>query len=151
VGTALRVPPPEALDRSLVEPPGVARADGGNAPSPTSVPARTRAATAAKNAGENPAEIELALPVSAPPDDASRLSPRTRDEQAISRVETTFPRYQVKAHDTLRSIARDTLGDSRRADEILEMNKDTIPDPKRLTTGQMLYLPDDARLASGKR
>ena len=47
----------------------------------------------------------------------------------------------------MRSIARDTLGDSRRAGEILELNREVIDDPNYLTTGQEIELPEDARLA----
>ena len=41
-------------------------------------------------------------------------------------------------------IARDTLGDPRRADEIYDLNRDIIDDPTRLTAGQLLELPEDA-------
>ena len=37
------------------------------------------------------------------------------------------------------------LGDSHRANEILDLNRDLIDDPTHLTVGQMLELPDDAR------
>ena len=55
------------------------------------------------------------------------------------------PVYRVRAYDTLRSIARDTLGSSRRADEILELNRGLIDDPAQLVVGQVLELPEDAR------
>ncbi len=55
------------------------------------------------------------------------------------------PVYRVRAYDTLRSIARDTLGSSRRADEILELNRGVIDDPGQLVVGQVLELPEDAR------
>jgi nucleoid-associated protein YgaU len=41
-------------------------------------------------------------------------------------------------------IARDTLGDPRRAGEIYDLNRDIIDDPTRLTAGQLLELPEDA-------
>ncbi len=44
------------------------------------------------------------------------------------------PTYKVKANDTLRSIARDTLSDSRRAGEIYNLNRDLLDDPKRSPT-----------------
>jgi nucleoid-associated protein YgaU len=65
---------------------------------------------------------------------------------ADNSAEAQYPKYQVRPRETLRSIARDTLGDSHRDEEILEMNRDAIPDPKHLTAGQILILPDDARL-----
>ncbi|MCA1684972.1 MAG: LysM peptidoglycan-binding domain-containing protein, partial [Planctomycetia bacterium] len=56
------------------------------------------------------------------------------------------PFYKVRAGETLRTIARDILGDSRRADEILELNPDVIDDPYNLIPGQRLELPEDARV-----
>jgi nucleoid-associated protein YgaU len=55
------------------------------------------------------------------------------------------PVYKVRPYDTLRSIARDTLGDSRRSSEILDLNRDLIDDPSQLIIGQVLELPEDAR------
>jgi nucleoid-associated protein YgaU len=55
------------------------------------------------------------------------------------------PVYKVRPYDTLRSIARDVLGDARRADEILELNRDIIDDPTHLIAGQLIELPKDAR------
>ena len=54
------------------------------------------------------------------------------------------PVYKVRPYDTLRSIARDTLGDARRAGEILELNRDLIDDPTHLIAGQLIELPEDA-------
>jgi nucleoid-associated protein YgaU len=59
-------------------------------------------------------------------------------------VPSDRPVYKVRRYDSLRSIARDILGDSRRADEIYEINRDVIKDPTHLTPGQLLELPDDA-------
>jgi nucleoid-associated protein YgaU len=147
VGTAILVPAPESLDRSLVEPAGTPRTDPDA--KPPAVASRTN--RRGKSASNSSTEIELALPVASATSNAPPRTPRTPDGDPIARVETTYPRYTVRPHDTLRSIARDTLGDSRRADEILEMNKDSIPDSKRLTAGQSLYLPDDARLARARQ
>ena len=63
------------------------------------------------------------------------------------------PVYRVRAGDTLRSIARDTLGSARRADEILDLNRGLVDDPKQLVVGQVLELPEDARtsIRCGKR
>ena len=55
------------------------------------------------------------------------------------------PIYRVRSHDTLRKIARDMLGDSRRADEILELNRGVIDDPGQLVVGQVIELPEDSR------
>jgi nucleoid-associated protein YgaU len=70
---------------------------------------------------------------------ATRLTARPRGPAPVDR-----PVYKVRRHDTLRSIARDVLGDSRRADELYDLNRDVIADPSRLTPGQILELPDDA-------
>ena len=55
------------------------------------------------------------------------------------------PVYKIRPYDTLRSIARDMLGDSHRSSEILDLNRDLIDDPSHLIIGQVLELPDDAR------
>jgi nucleoid-associated protein YgaU len=54
------------------------------------------------------------------------------------------PVQVVRRYETLRSIARDRLGDVHRADEILELNQDRLADPYQLTPGQRLVLPLDA-------
>jgi nucleoid-associated protein YgaU len=61
------------------------------------------------------------------------------------RTTITRPVYKVRPYDTLRTIARDTMGDSRRADEVLDLNRDIIDDPGHLIVGQVLELPEDAR------
>ena len=49
--------------------------------------------------------------------------------------------HVVKQYETLRSIAKQELGDSRREDELLELNGDLIDDPTDLTVGTPLRLP----------
>ena len=70
---------------------------------------------------------------------ATRLTARPRNPTPVDR-----PVYKVRRYDTLRSIARDALGDARRADEIYEINREVIADPTRLIPGQLLELPEDA-------
>jgi nucleoid-associated protein YgaU len=70
---------------------------------------------------------------------AIRSTARPRNTAASDR-----PVYKVRRYDTLRLIARDTLGDPRRAGEIYDLNRDIIDDPTRLTAGQLLELPEDA-------
>ena len=77
-----------------------------------------------------------------------RTAARPRDSDSAS---ASKPVYRVRTYDTLRSIARDTLGDSRRADEILELNRGLIDDPGQLVVGQVLELPEDARTAIRRR
>jgi nucleoid-associated protein YgaU len=69
----------------------------------------------------------------------SRSTARPRISAKVNR-----PTYKVRRYDTLRSIARDMLGDPRRAREILTLNRDIIDDPDRLISGQLLELPEDA-------
>jgi nucleoid-associated protein YgaU len=57
---------------------------------------------------------------------------------------STGPVYKVRPYDTLRSIARDTLGDAHRASEILDLNRGLIDDPNHLNVGQLIELPEDA-------
>jgi nucleoid-associated protein YgaU len=62
-----------------------------------------------------------------------------------------MPVHVVRRYETLRSIARDRLGDSRRAGEIIELNRDRVPVANQLTPGQRLLLPADASPASQAR
>ncbi len=81
-------------------------------------------------------------------DDARNDEPETRTSARPRRSDTAAPGrpiYKVRPYDTLRSIARDTLDDPRRASEILELNRGLIDDPTQLIAGQILELPEDAR------
>jgi len=81
-------------------------------------------------------------------DEQNNDEPETRTAARPRRSDTASPSqpvYKVRPYDTLRSIARDTLGDSRRASEILELNRRRIDDPTHLIVGQILELPVDAR------
>ncbi len=95
-----------------------------------------------------PGEVEVALPTSdpfvrRPIDDLPK--PAETDAAAAS-PPTRRIRYKIQPHETLRSIARDTLGDPRRADEILELNAKKIDDPVHLTPGDVIILPPDAEV-----
>ena len=52
--------------------------------------------------------------------------------------------HVVRRHETLRSIARDRLGDVRRSGEIADLNRDLLGDDLRPAPGQRLLLPADA-------
>jgi len=125
VGTVLRIPPPEALDRALIDPPRRA--------SPTDGPAVSQASR---------------RPESTPPDEVilSRpIRPSIPREEVDAPDAPRRPTYQVKANETLRSIARDTLGDNKRYREILDLNRGAIDDPRGpLAAGMTLTLPEDA-------
>lgn len=160
VGQSIRIPPPEALDRSLIEPAKPVSSSAslettGAVPSPTSgsaasTPMRraSRALEAAKDgSAPNATEEEVALPTSDPFAKRGEGS-SMGDAPARQRYEVRRPRYKVRRYETLRSIARDTLGDSHRADEILELNEAVIDDPTHLITGQVLELPEDAKVGA---
>lgn len=118
VGTVLKIPPPEKLDRSLI--------DRETAPPVTRT---TRKA--------DPADLaDLAPPVR-----PRLLRP---DPEAVEPPRR--PTYKVKPNDTLRSIARETLNDSRRDKEIFNLNRDTLEDPRDLPPGTILTLPEDANV-----
>ncbi len=133
VGTTIKVPPVEALDPSMIDPASRSTDDAATraSRSPTAASARPRSA-----------------------DDGRSVPSRTRGEVArgvgSSRArevdEPTRPTYRVRAHDTLRSIARDTLGDPHRYREILDLNRDALDDGGRLVTGVTLTLPEDAAI-----
>jgi nucleoid-associated protein YgaU len=77
--------------------------------------------------------------------DDSPAEPEVRSRSTVS-----HPVYKVRRYDTLRTIARDTLGDSHRANEVLELNRDIIDDPGHLIVGQILELPEDARVVRAR-
>jgi nucleoid-associated protein YgaU len=176
-GTVIRIPPPEELDPAYIDPPGKrpgqGRTDGeilarhdSDADDFTSrsseLPTANRRAGNATDDGvpiprSRRSEVELNLPVSEAAteqaggrDRSSRPSsrsdpdaePENRTRNAVAR-----PIYKVRQYDTLRTIARDTLDDPRRANEILDLNRDIIDDPAHLIVGQLLQLPEDARPA----
>jgi nucleoid-associated protein YgaU len=81
-------------------------------------------------------------------DDNDNNEPETRTAarpRANGAAPLRRPIYKVRQYDSLRSIARDMLGDSHRSGEILDLNRDLIDDPTHLIVGQVLELPDDAR------
>jgi nucleoid-associated protein YgaU len=145
VGQTIRIPPPEALDRSLILPPRTAQGSGSEMAS-TTRPVR---------AGTRSSVVALAVPVADPFGDRDRNASKPAPGELVaapSAVERPrLPRYKIRPQETLRSIARDVLGDSRRADEILELNRAVIDDPGQLTPGQEIELPEDARLTRRSR
>ncbi len=125
VGTVIRIPPPEELDRSLIDPPALGAAIDGPSVSRVSAPKSVDA------------DSELAP--------TRRARPGLRRARNEPVEEPRRPTYKVKPNDTLRSIARDTLSDSKRSLEIYNLNKDILDDPKTpLTPGSSLTLPEDA-------
>jgi nucleoid-associated protein YgaU len=174
-GTVIRIPPPEDLDPAYIDPPGKrpgqSRTDGeilvrhegeaNDSASTRSDPATTNRRTGNVSGDGVPirhssrSDVELNLPVSdaateqaSVRDWSSRGSSRS-DPDAEPEIRTrnavARPIYKVRQYDTLRTIARDTLDDPRRANEILDLNRDIIDDPAHLIVGQILELPEDAR------
>ena len=141
VGTTILIPPPEALDHSLILP---ARTTRHARPAQPSSPVRRTSRSTLDGGPPAPREIEVHLP--AAPTSVEEVDP---EPEVASRPR--LPVYRVRANETLRSIANRTLGDSHRADEILELNRTVINDPNDLTTGQEIKLPEDARVGRRAR
>ena len=141
VDSTVRIPPPEALDRALVDVSGA----GESSPASSST---TRRRSVASSRGSSPSSsIELALPVGNP-NDVVRTA--VTDAEPVPAIPGR-PTYVVQQHETLRSIADRTLGDPYREAEILELNRESIRDPRRLDPGLRLVLPDDANLSRVRR
>lgn len=124
VGDTIRVPPPERLDPALVDQPATRQ------PGLASPPRDTDTKRVAQGNGSL-----LMLPVGRPS--------RSRDEDLIEPRRVTRE-HTVRPRETLRTIARDRLGDSRREDEIREMNLDQLGEDPDLRPGMRLRLPADA-------
>jgi nucleoid-associated protein YgaU len=144
VDQTIRIPPPEDLDRSRIE------------PVKTSTASTTQVRKAARPAPKTNS-LNVDLPASDPFEKrkaagaVSDALDSASSTDANQRYRPRGPLYKVRANETLRSIARDTLGTSRRADEILEKNADVIDDPTNLIVGQVLELPEDAKVGRRRR
>jgi nucleoid-associated protein YgaU len=80
--------------------------------------------------------------ISAPADPIIIRSEPTGAEARPAKVRKAEDRvHLVGQNETLRSIARSRLGDPNRADELLELNRERIEDPKHLKTDTLLVLP----------
>lgn len=130
VGTSVRIPPPEALDARLID----SRAD-----QPAPKPATKRATPSSSGSSDSLVMLPIGKPSS------------IRPKAATLQPEPARPTHIVAERETLRGIARDTLGDAHRADEIYSLNRDVIEDPARLEPGTRLRLPADANGRSIRR
>jgi nucleoid-associated protein YgaU len=175
--TVIRIPPPEDLDPAYIDPPGMRapRSGGENLAAQDAAPDRSSSGRSIPADGvpirrSSRSDADLNLPVADVATEKADGSPRSsrrnssssgsssiRDDRDDDREPEIRPRdavarpiYKVRQYDTLRTIARDTLGDARRADEILELNRDIVSDPSHLIVGQILDLPEDARPARAR-
>jgi nucleoid-associated protein YgaU len=163
VGDVITIPAIEDLDPALILP--------ARSPAPAAAVARTGRASGSsdgnpsKRVRQTDPDLDLPAPEStsrggvaargngAHSDRGSTGDDRNDDEpetRTVARPRSIGaaprrPVYKVRLYDTLRSIARDKLGDSRRSTEILDLNRDLIDDPSQLIVGQVLELPEDAR------
>jgi len=144
VGQTIRIPAPEALDPTLIE---AERASRGTTASASTSASAQPPKKNPRNKAANPAEVDL--PAGDPfarrkPEPFASIGAGNDDDAPAEPQRPRKVRYKVRRHETLRGIARDTLGDSHRADEILELNANVIDDPDNLVPGQVLELPGDA-------
>ena len=86
----------------------------------------------------------IGLPVAPPKARSAAVLQGDRDP-IDPQFQPEYPRYRVRAYDTLRSIARKKLGDSHRSAEIVDLNPEILGDDARVVAGQVLKLPQDAR------
>lgn len=157
VGASIRVPPVELLDRRMV-PPATGSNAGARTASAEAKPnmATNRVAPILRAAPESPsARLVSSRTSSAGPDpdflegEADKPPVREPADEATPTPPSEPPKpqfYRVRQYETLRSIARDVLGDSSRARELYELNKDRIDDPYGLVPGTPLRLPNDVEL-----
>jgi general secretion pathway protein D len=131
-GAAIVVPPAAELEAPPVASgKGPGRIAGAptatQAPPPASLPISVREI-----------EVKLSRPRRAMSD------PRVERVGGPNRAGGGYSVHVVRRDETLRSIARDRLGDARRGGEIAELNRDLLGDDPRPVPGQRLLLPADA-------
>jgi nucleoid-associated protein YgaU len=119
-------------------------------PSPTPVQATTRAL--GRFSGSEPSQDQERTSVEFPNKTARENGePLTSDGSTSSSRgarnagRRSLPVHVVQPQETLRSIAGDRLGSTRRAGEIAELNQDRLAESGVLAPGQTLLLPSDAR------
>jgi nucleoid-associated protein YgaU len=146
VGDVIIIPPLEELDSSLFEPANT------KARSVTLAAAGERRALGKRSrptndtgAAQSPFKGRAAAVDTDLDGAVDEVESRTPAKPRAGGTAPGRPIYRVRPYDTLRSIARDTLGSSRRADEILDLNRGLIDDPTQLAVGQVLELPEDAK------
>ncbi len=145
VGMTIKVPMPDTLDPTLV---GVSRSrdlDGSVDTSRTT--RRPSPSETTTSAEERP--VIRSTPRSG---GAGGTNPRTPitpsrfDNESTTARRVGLPVHTVERNnETLRSIARDRLGDPSRAREVHDLNYDRLGDDPVLRPGMAIRLPEDAR------
>lgn len=132
IGTAIRIPALEDLNRSLI---GPARTESGR-----DDVRKTSSGTKDADASRTSSDSVIMLPAR----DSTLSPPPSRSKApAVSRAIRPSRVHVVKPGETLRSIANATLGDSDRSEEIRKLNSDLFEDTDRPKVGMKLKLPDD--------
>ncbi len=131
-GTELRMPAASELART---PPPAAPAE-----TPASA-MRPQASPAATDAATQRSSFEVEAPPRSPTSDRAVVRAQAVADDEGGEI---YPVHVVGRFESLRSIARDRLGDARRAPEILALNRDTLRSSDRPVPGQHLRLPRDA-------
>lgn len=135
VGSSIQVPPPELLERPLIGS-DEASPPGPFAP-PSLPPGRDELVRQTREESEN--VVTLPSSSAAP----GRLGTARLVEEP---AEPAVPTYTVRGdYETFRTVARDTLGDPKREDEIRRLNQDLAGEQRRLSPGTRLRLPYDAQ------
>jgi nucleoid-associated protein YgaU len=158
-GTTIIVPPARQLHRELVvsrAPPDLpaARASSSRPTAPAAFPLSTpEIAAASGRAAAAPADTGLQRtglrrdPArdSAPAADPVRAAAGPSGATANPGADGGYAVHVVQPRETLASIAMARLGDSRRALEIAELNRELLGPDRRIRPRQRLILPADAR------
>ena len=156
VGDSIRIPAMEYLDKSLIQPPTVAKSKraGGSGGAETNPPEVARSLD--NRAVRTGNDIE-STPTGPPQVEKRAATPRViaepaSDKEIISQPvgETTakgsMMRHRVMPGETIRTIARDRLSDPRRADDIVALNSDVLDNVRSpLQAGMVLKLPPGSK------
>lgn len=153
VGESIRIPAMEYLDKSLIETVGVAKGKT-SANRSTDGNSGEVARSLDRGAVRTGNEIESKPTGQEPPASKPKISRTPAEEQPSNDKEiisqplgdmaakVNYPRHRVQPGDTLRTIARERLGDQRRDKEIVALNPDILESTRTpLVPGQVLKLP----------
>ncbi len=86
---------------------------------------------------------EVLLGRVADPGSTNDHSPSNASNTEQPRTNPTYREYTIKSNDTLSEISQRELGTSRRWQEILELNSDTLSEATDIRVGQVIRLPND--------